>query len=50
MSNNSLFHQILKQLLELEKMLLTLIAEITEEQTAYCLPNLFSRTKFKKLE
>ena len=24
-------------------MLLTLIVEITEEQTVYCLPNLFSR-------
>ena len=28
-------------------MLLTLIVEITEEQTVYCLPNFFSRRKLK---
>ena len=28
-------------------MLLTLIVEITEEQTVYCLPNLFPRRKLK---
>ena len=28
-------------------MLLTLIVEITEEQTVYCLPNLFSKRNLK---